>query len=158
VVLDAYPVKSIKKIDGGLFNSGPWKKKRITVAHIDLSLDDIEHEILRVYFPDPRIHYAVNCASVGCPDLAIDAYTGDNLADMLTRGAVAYINHPRGAQVNDGKLYVSSIFSWYAGDFGGSDQAIIDHMKIYAKPALASTLQGVTRISGDDYDWQLNGR
>ena len=157
-VLDAYPVDSIKEIDGGFFNRGPWKDKRIKVMDIDLSLDDIEHEILRTYHKDPRIHYAVNCASIGCPDLADKAYRAESLDEQLTNSAIAFINHPRGVDVDQSELYLSSIFDWYAGDFGGNDDAIIGHLQLYAQPELKLKLDAVTSIADYDYDWQLNGR
>ena len=157
-VLDAYPVKSIKEIDGGFFNRGPWKDKRIRVSQIDLSLDDIEHQILRVYHKDPRIHYAVNCASIGCPDLARTAYRGSKLDEQLTASAQAFINHPRGVDVEDGEAFLSSIFSWYADDFGDSEEELLDHIRLYANDQLKAQLANVTEIADYDYDWQLNGR
>ena len=84
VVLAHYPVKSIKDIDiSGFFKDGPWGKKLVKVNAIALSLDDIEHKILRGLFRDPRIHYAVNCASVGCPNLGKHAFQGIELSAQL---------------------------------------------------------------------------
>ena len=99
LVLDHYPVSSILKINisPGFFAIGPWDKKLITVEGEDLSLNDIEHRILRPIWRDPRIHYAVNCASLGCPNLALEAYTAENTDGLLEAGATAYIHHPRGA-------------------------------------------------------------
>jgi hypothetical protein len=157
-VLDAYPVESIKEIDGGFFNRGPWKDKRITVLELELSLDDIEHEILRAFHTDPRIHYAVNCASIGCPDLAISAYKGVILEEQLTQSAEAFINHPRGAEVDDGELFLSSIFSWYADDFGKNEKEIIDHIRQFASSDLKARLASIKEITDYDYNWQINGR
>ena len=158
VVLDRYPVKSILDIaiSPGLFAIGPWGKKLITVEGEALSLDDIEHRILRPIWRDPRIHYAVNCAAIGCPNLATMAFTGANAEDMLTRAAYDYVNNPRGAELRDGRLVVSSIYEWYKADFGDSDAGVIRHLRQYAEPELASALEGVTRIADDDYDWALN--
>ncbi len=157
-VLDAYPVESIKEIDGGFFNRGPWKDKRITVMELELSLDDIEHQILRAFHTDPRIHYAVNCASIGCPDLAMSAYKGVILEQQLTQSAEAFINHPRGVEVEDGELFLSSIFSWYADDFGDDEKEIIDHIRQFANPDLKASLVAIEEISDYDYNWQINGR
>ena len=85
-----------------------------------MSLDDIEHRILRPIWRDPRIHYAVNCASIGCPDLFPEAITAANADAYLTRGARDYINDPRGAVVTGGRLTVSSIYKWFREDFGGT--------------------------------------
>ncbi len=157
LVVDAYPVSSIKRIKGGLFNNGPWDEKVMNVAGRPLSLNDVEHGILRpVWNNDPRIHYAVNCASIGCPNLALQPFTSANLASMLDQSARDFINHPRGADVSGGRLVVSSIFAWYQSDFGGSDAGVIDHMKQYASGPLASGLASVSSISDDRYDWNLN--
>jgi hypothetical protein len=158
LVLDYYPVSSIKDIDvsPGLFASGPWGKKLIAIEGEALSLDDIEHRILRPIWRDPRIHYAVNCAALGCPNLQSAAFTAGNAEMLLDKAARDYVNNPRGAAVAEGKLRVSSIYVWYRADFGGSDRGVIDHLRRYAGPVLAATLAGVDRISGDRYDWGLN--
>ncbi len=156
VVLSAYPVRSIRDIGGGLFSGGPWRTKIVEVAGQDLSLDDIEHGILRPVWGDARVHYAVNCASIGCPDLAGRAYSSKRLGAMLDTGARGYINHPRGARISAGKLVVSSIYDWFQADFGGNDVGVIAHMKLYAASELAGGLNGVSRISEFGYDWALN--
>ena len=156
LILDNYPVASIREIKPSVFSFGPWKQKLVTMAGQELSLDDIEHNILRKHWQDPRVHYAVNCASIGCPNLAITPFTGDNLNDLLDTAARAFINHPRGARVEEGKLTVSSIYKWYKDDFGGDDAGVISHMLLYAEPALAKALQQISSIDRDEYDWTLN--
>ncbi len=155
LVLDNYPVPSIKKIYTRLVSIGPWYKKLTVVEGEKISLNDIEHRILRPIWKDPRVHYAINCASIGCPNLTT-AYTVENAEELLQDAAVAYINHPRGVEVKDGKLRVSSIFKWFKEDFGTSDKAIIAHIKKYASPELHKQLEGITEISEDRYDWSLN--
>jgi hypothetical protein len=158
VVLDHYPVESIMKINisPGFFSKGPWGRKLLVVEGEKVSLDDIEHRILRPIWQDPRTHYAVNCASLGCPNLAAVAYTPSNMEKLLDEGARAYVNHARGAKVSQGRLTVSSIYVWFKSDFGGDDAGVIRHLKKYANKELAADLKGVQRISGDDYDWSLN--
>jgi len=157
VVLDHYPVQSIKQIRPGLFSFGPWKKKWVTVQGEALSLDDIEHVKLRAVLDDPRSHYAVNCASWGCPNLRAQAFTGAKLEGMLDDGARDYINHRRGVHVDDGgALILSSIFKWYADDFGGDDAAILSHIRQYADEALLEELAGLTSVASYAYDWTLN--
>lgn len=158
VVIDAYPVKSIRKVlSGGFFSPGPWKRKLITVEGQSLSLDDVEHGIMRPIWQDNRIHYGVNCASIGCPNLAPKPYTAETLEAMLDKAARDYVNHPRGASVNDrGRLTASRIYNWYDVDFEGSEQGIIAHLKIYAEPELASRLNSIDDIRGYEYDWSLN--
>lgn len=158
VILDHYPVDSIRDIDisPGFFADGPWGRKLATVDGEGVSLDDIEHRILRPIWGDPRIHYAVNCASIGCPNLQKRAMTPANAEQYMEEGAIAFVNHPRGARIEDGKLRVSSIYDWFEEDFGGNDAGVIAHLKRYARGALAAGLETVNRVSGDDYDWRLN--
>jgi hypothetical protein len=155
VVLENYPVKSILRIRSGL-RPGPWKRKLVTINGEELSLDNIEHDIMRKYLRDPRIHYAVNCASYGCPNLAEKAFTGDNLEEMLDAGARAYINHPRGITIEDGRVTASSIYKWFQEDFGGTEAGVIEHMKPYAEPALKAQLETISDIDRFKYDWALN--
>lgn len=158
VVLDHYPVDSIKDIDisPGIFADGPWAKKLVEVEGEPVSLDDIEHRILRPIWKDPRIHYVVNCGAVGCPHLRTRAFTADNWDEAFTQAAAEFINHPRGVTVKGDSLVVSSIYDWYGVDFGDTDAAIIDHLKAFAEPALREKLQRFTRIDDDQYDWALN--
>jgi hypothetical protein len=158
VVLDHYPVKTIKDISlgGGFFSSGPWKKALVKVEGKALSLDNVEHDILRKVWRDPRVHYAVNCASMSCPNLMAKAFTAANLDALLTQGARDYINHPRGANVRGGKLQLSRIYSWYRSDFGANDAEVIRHIATYAEPKLKKQLADIDTIDGYDYDWSLN--
>ena len=166
IVLDHYPVSSIRKIslDTGLFSTlkktvgaaGPWKTPVLTVMGSKISLDDIEHKILRPVFKDPRVHYAVNCASIGCPNLATSAFTGANIDDLLDANARAYVNARRGIRIDDGSIIASSIYSWFQSDFGGDEAGVIAHAKKYANDDLRQELQNSTGISSYDYDWTLN--
>lgn len=156
LVLEAYPVGSIREVRGGLFNTGPWTDKVAEVDGRAISLDDIEHGVLRPVFKDPRTHYAVNCASISCPNLDATAFEADGLDARLDRLAADYVNHPRGARVENGRLYVSSIYSWFREDFGGDDPSVIAHLKRYAKPGLASQLEPLTEVWDHEYDWSLN--
>ncbi len=158
IVLDHYPVKSIRKINlGGLLKRGPWKAQVLKVEDRKLSLNDIEHRILRPIWKDPRIHYGVNCASIGCPNLQRQSFTADNSEKLLNQGASEYVNHPRGvAFKEDGSLRLSSIYKWFKSDFGDSKAQVIEHLKRFAKPGLKQRLSGARKISDYDYDWSLN--
>ena len=127
VILERYPVRSIKDIRSsgvaldpkGYF--GPWRTKVVTVEGRRMSLDEIEHETMRPVFRDPRVHYAVNCASIGCPNLRPRAWRAATLEGELDEAAADFVNHPRGVSVlADGRLKVSSIYAWFREDFGGS--------------------------------------
>lgn len=158
VVLDHFPIETIRDIDisPGLFADGPWGAKLIKVEDEPVSLDDIEHRILRPIWADPRIHYAVNCASIGCPNLQPEPFNADNKDALLERGAREYVNHPRGAALNGRRLRVSSIYEWFKEDFGGSDAGVIAHLRTYAEGELAEGLAYAREIASDDYDWRLN--
>jgi hypothetical protein len=156
LVLDHYPVANIKEISGGFFSSGPWDEKLIAIGGEALSLDDIEHRILRPIWRDPRIHYAINCAALSCPNLQSLAFTTANTEVLLEKAARDYVNHPRGAAVDGGKLTLSSVYVWYAADFGGTERGVIEHLMHYARPDLAAAIARLGRISDDRYDWALN--
>ena len=157
VVIDRYPVASIKKVNlggGGLFGSGPWSAKILAIEGQDLSLDDIEHRILFPLFKDKMLHYALNCASYSCPNLAVRAYTADNAAAQMQESAAAYINHPRGVSIDGGIITASKIYSWYQGDFGGRAQ-LKPHWTKFAAPQTAAEI-AAAEIGGFAYDWRLN--
>ncbi|WP_158555191.1 DUF547 domain-containing protein [Fulvimarina endophytica] len=169
VVLDHYPVKTIRDIkpeedaEKGLFASlsdaftiGPWSSDLVTIHGTGLSLDEIEHSILRP-MGDERVHYAVNCASIGCPDLKATPWTAETLDEDLDEAAKGYINSDRGLfRSGSGALLASKIFDWYAGDFGGAG-AITAYMKPYASGERAEWLaEPDASISGYRYDWSLN--
>lgn len=161
IVLEHYPVASIKDISlgGGLLaavTGGPWKAKVVNVGGEALSLDDIEHGILRQVFNDPRVHYAVNCASIGCPNIGTRAFTGAALDNQLDAAARAFVNHPRGARITGDGLVVSSIYSWFQADFGGTDAGVVEHLRRYAGPPLKAKLDTVSEIADHDYDWSIN--
>jgi len=156
VILDHYPVNSIKDISYNLFSQGPWAEPLVSVEGFELSLDDIEHQILRPVFRDSRIHYAVNCASFSCPNLQGVAFTRDNLELLLDRGAQQYINHSRGVNIVNNEIVLSRIYDWYARDFGDSESEILSHLKRYADDDLKSKLEGKNVIAEYVYDWALN--
>ncbi len=158
LILDHRPVASIVDIDisPGLLARGPWDRKLIEIAGEPVSLNDVEHRILRPIWRDPRLHYAVNCASLGCPNLLPTAFTGANGEALLEAAAHAYVNHRRGARIEGGRLTVSKIYAWFADDFGGGDEAVIGHLKRYAEPPLKQALEGRVAIDDYEYDWGLN--
>lgn len=152
-ILEKYPTGSIR--DGHLFG-GPWKKIKVNAGGETASLDEIEHGILRPRFHNPLVHYAINCAALSCPNLQPKAWQGATLDEDLAAAAHAYINNPRGVTITKRGLTVSSIYDWFETDFGGSKQAVIDHLLKYADAGLAEKIRSNPRIRTYEYDWSLN--
>ncbi len=157
-VLAHDPVDSIRDIDisPGLFADGPWDKKLIAVEGVELSLNDIEHRILRPIWKDGRVHYAVNCASIGCPDLQPKAFRAASLDESLDAAARAYVNDPRGVTVRRNDVVVSKIYDWFIRDFGGNEKGVMAHLKRFADPKLKAALDKVGELDEVQYDWSLN--
>ena len=158
LILDNYPVTSIRdiKISPGLFSFGPWDADILNVEGEALSLNDIEHRILRPIWNDPRIHYAVNCAAVGCPNLQPVAFTAANADAILDAAARAYVNDARGVSFERDRLLLSSIYNWFREDFGGDLAGVRAHLAAYAAPELAAKLAAAPPLRGYRYDWSLN--
>jgi len=158
VVLDRYPVASILdiRLTSGLFVYGPWRAKLVEVAGVALSLDDIEHRILRPIWRDPRIHYVVNCASLGCPDLPAAPLEADGLDAALDAAARAYVAHPRGLAFEEPHAIVSKIYLWFREDFGADAAGVIAHLARHADAPTQARLAAVRGIADYRYDWALN--
>jgi hypothetical protein len=157
-ILEHYPVKSIREISisPGLFIKGPWDAKLLTIEGEKISLNDIEHRILRPIWKDNRIHYAVNCASLGCPNLLPQAFTSQNIDLLLEKAARDFINHPRGVSFPRNSLQVSSIYLWFQDDFGASEKGIVQHLKKYLSKDNLKKLNKVQKKIRHQYDWNLN--
>lgn len=152
-IVGRYPLKSIRS--GYLV--GPWKRVFTVIDGEEVSLDHIEHQVLRVEFDDPRVHYAVNCAAYSCPNLQNEAWFGATLDSELDRAASDYVNDPRGVSIRrNGTLEVSTIYKWFREDFGGSNDGVIDHLLEFAEPDLAAQIKAKRRITKHEYDWSLN--
>ena len=157
VILDNYPVDSIRSIKTHAFDfKGPWNDADLTVEGESITLDNIENRIVRPIFNDPRIHYALNCAAIGCPNLRAQAFKGAGLNSALDIQARAFINNPRAIKTEDGRIIASRIYLWYKKDYGDSEEDILNHIRQYANPELLQSLQGVTNIDAYEYDWALN--
>ncbi len=156
LILKHYPVASIKKLGKSFFSFGPWDDKVVKVAGNTLTLNDIEHKILRPIWQDKRVHYAVNCASYSCPNLAGEAYSQANMERLLEQGARDYINHERGVRLKGGDLQLSSIYKWYQEDFGKGEKDVLRHLSDYAEPELKKALDHFKGDIDYDYDWRLN--
>jgi hypothetical protein len=158
LVLDHYPIASIRDIgsETSAPGAGPWRLELVTVEGIPLSLYDIAHRILRPIWRDPRVHYALACGAVGCPNLQPEPFQADQLERQLNEAAMAYVNDRRCIRIEGDRLGLSSLFRWYHDDFGPTDRDVINHLMAYAEPDLAMALQRFDQITDDGFDWRLN--
>ena len=148
-------VGSIRAIRSGIFTPGPWQRESITISQQELSLEDVEHGILRPIWNDNRIHYVLNNASLGCPNLRKIAYTGQNIEAQLEAAAREFVNHPRAVTKVGGDLILSELYDWYRADFGNRISGVVQHLLQYAEPELNARLQQFDEVRYD-YNWRLN--
>ena len=158
VVVDHYPIASIRDVGSppGAPGTGPWRQELVEIEGVPVSLNDIAHRILRPIWRDPRVHYALSCGAVGCPNLQPEPFAADQLERQLSEAAMAYVNHSRCIRIEGDQLGLSSLYRWYRDDFGGTDRAVINHLMAYAEPGLAMKLQRFDRISDHGFNWRLN--
>jgi hypothetical protein len=164
VILTKWPdIKSIKEL--GLFNRGPWKNEFFSLLGAKRHLDWIEHEELRPKYADPRVHAAVNCASIGCPALRTEAFTAARLESQLEDGMMRFMGDRTRNRVADGKVQVSSIFKWFREDFEKGHKGFSKVEDVFARyaPQLsdrpeeqAALKAGTVPVAFLDYDWSLN--
>ena len=128
LILNNYPLASITNLGSNPLEFGPWNEVSTEINGFELSLNDIEHRIIRPKFNDYRIHFAVNCASIGCPNLATEVFVADSLDEQLDQAATEYLIHPRGISFEDDQLHLSTLFEWYADDFGEVRAAFWQHL------------------------------
>lgn len=145
LIVENYPIKSIKDINR------PWTKARIQIGEKMLSLDDIEHGILRK-MNEPRIHLAINCASISCPKLIAEAYTANKINEQLDRATEKFINSDEN-EISFNAPRLSSIFKWYKKDYKINGKAdLIGFINQYSKVKISSS----AKISYKTYNWNLN--
>ncbi len=157
LILNNYPLASITTLGSNPLEFGPWNEDAVSINGITLSLNDIEHRIIRPLYDDYRIHFAVNCASIGCPNLATEAFTADTLDEQLDQAATEYLDHPRGIELNGDDLYLSSLFKWYADDFGKNQSAVLATLSRHTTVNDAEVLKKFKGTPIYAYDWGLNG-
>lgn len=152
LVLNNYPLDSIKDI-GGFMKKSPWKRELVTIGGRALTLNKIENDVIRPTFQDPRIHFALNCASRGCPPLAQEAFDAEHLSEQLDAACRLALNQDRWVKVDGDKVLLTKIFDWYRADFeadGGSVLAFVRRYRTAPFPA------GEPKVEYMSYDWQLN--
>ncbi len=150
LIIDHYPIDSIKDV-GSIF-TGPWDQKFITLFGKEMTLNDIEHSTIRKDFEEPKIHFAVNCASKGCPSLKQEAYVGSKLDQQLESATKNFLENKKKNFYDESKntLFISKIFKWYGDDFKEKFGSPKKFIQGYIKT------QKNVQIEYLDYDWKLN--
>ncbi len=144
LILDHYPVKSIKEIHDG----NPWDVKWIELGRRTYSLNQIEHDVIRPHYAEPRIHFAVNCAAQSCPPLLNRAFTVAQLEDYLEQQTRQFINNEQYNKIKPNALQLSQIFNWYGEDFRDITAFVDQYTTASIKPG--------AKVSFMDYNWALN--
>ena len=168
LVADAYPVKSIHdlgtggRIIGFLIKRTPWDIRFANIAGRKMTLNEIEHEVIRKQFDEPRIHFAIVCAAVSCPPLRSEAYVPERLDAQLEEQTRLFLRDGVNNRFDlaNLKARLSPIFNWFKADFGGTDRTVLEFVAPYAPPDAAASLHqeaGSWDLSYTDYDWSLNG-
>jgi hypothetical protein len=159
LVIDHYPVPSIKKIGGIL--SSPWKMKFFRLFGREMTLDEVEHTILRKKYKEPRIHFAVNCASIGCPALRAEAFVGSRLDEQLAQQTQLFLRDKSRNYIDDAKnkVFLSKIFNWFEEDFTANGSSVQSFVATFMTddPKIQEKLRkNAYDISYTDYNWDLN--
>lgn len=154
LIVDFYPTKSIRDLGPRIkipLIKDVWHYKFFKIAGVEMSLDEVEHGILRKEFDEPRIHFAINCASISCPALLNEAFVAERLEAQLSKVAVSFINDPTRNKLSVQAGQLSPIFSWFKGDFTKKG-TLIAFLNTYAKVKISPS----ARITFLDYNWKLN--
>ncbi|MFT5560780.1 MAG: hypothetical protein ACI9Z9_000657 [Litorivivens sp.] len=160
-VIDHYPLASIK--DVGSFFSSPWSKKFFKLFNESASLDFVEHQLIRQLFSEPRIHFAVNCASISCPPIMPEAFVAVSLDAQLDAATINFLSDRQANYLEGDTLYLSKIFDWYEEDFGESVVAFV--ARYWPAPSPEHSHEPSQRfsqnpdrlkVSYSSYNWNLN--
>ena len=148
-IVDNHPIASIKKL-GGIIST-PWDKKNVALFGEEVSLNHLEHKVIRPGYAEPRIHFALVCAAKGCPPLRNEAYTAAKLESQLESQAKVFLNQTTKNRLDGDTLYLSTIFKWYGGDFKKDGQSVSE----YVDPFIEGATSGKS-VEWTEYDWSLN--
>jgi hypothetical protein len=156
-------IRNVNKSFGLLKLKGPWSDPIVRAAGRVLTLDQVEHDIIRKEFEEPRIHFALVCAAIGCPPLRSEAYVASRLEAQLTEQAQRFIRESpekNRVDVPSRTVFVSMVFTWYREDFGGTDKAIGQYLSDWypAGPERELLRSGRFSLKQTDYDWTLNSQ
>jgi len=154
LIIDHYPLESIKEIGSRIqipFINSPWDIEGIDFGDEKISLNYVEHQILRKFFNEPRIHFAINCASVSCPALRNEAYVAFKIDEQLTDQAHRFLNDPSKNVITPERLRLSKIFQWFSEDFN-DPQTLYENLSLWS----GIPINDYATSQFIDYDWSLN--
>ena len=158
VILENYPVRSIRELGfgNGEAKEGPWAAKRFSTATGGVSLNDIRQQIVRQQLADPMLHYGLACGAVGCPGLRPAPYLAASVDEALQDQAARFLGQPSGFKLSSSGLTASSIFRWYAEDFGRSEGAVLAHLRQVGGNEVSQAVNTMRAIKRYRFDWRLN--
>ncbi len=145
LIVDNYPTKSIKNI------ANPWGEKFFELEGVSYSLEQVEHEVL-TKMNEPRIHFAINCASYSCPNLANQAYISNTIDKQLTEVTKKFINDSLKNVITEKDIKISEIFNWFSKDFKTANTSVIDFLNKYSETKISED----AKVHYLDYNWSLN--
>ena len=155
-MFESQSLSSIRNHTARVLGYNIWKELPLIVGGRQYSLEHIEHQILRK-MREPRIHFAIVCASIGCPRLRNEAYTAKRLQKQLVDNTTDFFSRPQNFRVRGGTLYVNPILNWFAADFGSSQVQRFTYLQRYLpESGRAMAIRSSTQISYLKYDWNLN--
>ncbi|NOQ71923.1 MAG: DUF547 domain-containing protein [Crocinitomix sp.] len=153
LIVKSYPIKSIKELGGSIYKvNTPWDIKFIKIGDEVYDLNNIEHSIIRKNFDEPRIHFAVNCASISCPRLRSEAFVGSRIDEQLDDQARYFINNKVKNDITKKCANLSKIFKWFKGDFTANGGSVVDFINKYSDVKITKK----TKRNDLDYNWNLN--
>ncbi|MDO1500470.1 DUF547 domain-containing protein [Winogradskyella maritima] len=147
LIVDNYPVKSIKDVDATI---SPFLKSFINLGGKELSLADVEKGILQK-MNEPRIHFAINCASISCPKLMRDAYTAENVDALMEQAGKEFVNSKEN-EISSNTVRLSEIFKWYKNDFLTDANSILEYVNRYSDAKINPN----ATVEYIEYNWNLN--
>lgn len=142
-------------LDGRLRAGSRWSRDAVEIAMQTLSLNDIEHGILRPIWKDPRMHFAIISCSLGGANIQKTAFNGENNEALLEKAKTEFLQHPRAVRIQGSELILNTVFDWYATDFGSNRQAVLTYLRNNVDEKTREAMRGLSRVSYE-YSWDLN--
>jgi hypothetical protein len=148
-------MRAVNRLMNGGVDSRAWNRTEAEVVMQEISLNDIEHGILRPIWKDPRVHFALSTSTLGGASIQKTAFDGENNEGLLEKAKVEFMQHPRAVRVQGNRLILSSVFDWYAADFGSNTSEVLTYVRDNTSDATREAILGFSSPSFD-YNWDLN--